>query len=194
MSADQKNPLWPLIQDDARPSWAPDILRMGYAIVWKREDLIPLLIKLGVRNPEKARAEKGGIQYRKGKQRLFYFDDVWVASVEPRFRPMYLPPMEEKKPKEWWASATTRTPPPASSWLAVGGVTVADGTQRLADVVARLLKTPTGYPRTMPGVEMDPVLTEVANMTTAPAQAGGADLSNNQSSSPQMSKGIERFK
>lgn len=167
MKKDKENPLWDKIQDDARPAWAPDFLRMGYAIMWKRDSLVDLLIKLGIRNPEIAKEERGGLQRMKGNSRVLYFDDVWVVAIQPRFRPFYAPSMK-LAPREWWMEAQTRTPPKIASYIAPGESEVMNGSQRLADVVASILKTPNGYPRTLPGVDMDPVLREVTNMAAPP--------------------------
>lgn len=167
MKKDKENPLWEKIQDDARPAWAPDFLRMGFSIMFKRDDLIDILLKLGIRNPETAKDKNGGLPRMKGKKRCLYFDDVYVVAVNPKFRPMYAPVMK-KSVTDWWLAAQTRTPPKMAAYIAPGEATVMNGAQRLADVVASILKTPGGYPRRLPGVDDKPILEEIANLISVP--------------------------
>lgn len=190
MKKDKANPLWDKIQDDARPAWAPDLLRHGFAVLWSRECLIDLLLKLGIKNPEKARKETGGLQHQKGNQRILYFDDVWVVQVKPTHRPLYAPPMKAK-PEEWWRLAQTTTPPLISAYLAPGGAKVEVGAQRLADVVASIMGSANGYVRKTPGVDMDPVLEEVAGLIRGPKAFDNEQ--NKTDSSRSSDQGMQRF-
>ena len=194
MKKDRENPLWEKIQDDARPTWAPDFLRMGFSIMFKRDDLVDILLKLGIRNPETSKEKDGGLLRMKGKSRCLYFDDVYVVAVEPQFRPMYAPLMS-KPVRDWWMAATTRTPPKRAAYIAPGAATVMNGAQRLADVVASILKTPGGYPRRMPGVNMNPVLEEITNLIVVPEEDmnPGVNPASGGSGAPSRSGGIRRY-
>jgi hypothetical protein len=152
--ADKNNPLWTKIQDGVRPAWAPDILRMGYAVVFSREGFPKMAIKLGLRNPAKLKQEKGGISHvTPDGKRILNFDDVWVVGAEPERRPFPMPPLHLTD-EEWWLS-TSEKPDLTSAFMAPGGVKVMLGAQRLADVVAEMLRTPHGRPRPLP-YEDDP--------------------------------------
>jgi hypothetical protein len=141
LERDKKNPLWDKIQDEARPAWAPDFLRLGYAVVFKREGLPKLAAKLGIKNP--LTMDKDERQSSQG--RVLTFDDVLVIGVVPHMSPMYMPDVK-LSPEEWWLASkdSRRTTAP---YISPGGVTVATGAQRMADVVVQLLRSPEGYPR-----------------------------------------------
>lgn len=145
----QENVLWEMIQDDNRPAWAPDLLRLGYAVVFKREGLPKLAVKLGIRNPAKVTVE----ERRRSRDRILTFNDVWVMGVVPHRMPFYFPD-KDLEPEEWWLATREAN----SSWapyLAPQGATVATGAQRLSDVVIQMLRTPQGFPRKVPGQEDD---------------------------------------
>ena len=143
---DSENPLWDKIQDGARPAWAPDFLRLGYAVLFKREGLPKLAAKLGLKNPKNA---ESGTSSRSG--RVLTFDDVWVIGVVPHRSPMYFPD-KDLDVENWWLS-TKESKGLTSPYLAAGGATVATGAQRLADVVISLLRQPNGFPRIVPTIE-----------------------------------------
>lgn len=144
---DKKNVLWDKIQDGARPAWAPDFLRLGYAVCFKREGLPKLAVKLGIRNPATVTNE----DRRRSRARILTFDDVMVMGCVPHMNPMYFPD-KDLDVEEWWL-ATKENRGIASPYLAPKGVTVATGAQRLADVVIQMLRTPNGYPRGEPQME-----------------------------------------
>lgn len=151
LARDKKNPLWDKIQDDARPAWAPDLLRLGYAIVFRREGIPKLAVKLGLKNP--LTLDKSAQGNRKG--RVLTFDDVLVIGVVPHMSPMYLPDVR-LKPEEWWLS-TKEKKSVNSPYIVPKGVTVATGAQRMADVVVQILRSPEGYPRIVhDSIEEDP--------------------------------------
>lgn len=136
---DKKNPLWPVIQDGIRPAWAADVLRLGYALVFKREGLVKLLLKLKVSSEAK----------QLGRKRALTFDDVWVVEAQPKYQPFYHPPASTTNTEHWW-NETQSAPPVWSPFVAPGGVTVTVGAQRLSDVVRQIFSTPEGYPRMNP--------------------------------------------
>jgi len=144
---DLDNPLWEKIQDEARPAWAPDLLRLGYTVVFKREGLPKLAAKLGIKNPRNVTKE----EHQKARDRILTFDDVWVIGVVPHRMPMYFPD-KDLKPEDWWL-ATKESKSITSPYLAPGGATVATGAQRLADVVISMLRQPNGFPRIVPTIE-----------------------------------------
>ena len=146
---DTKNPLWPIFQDDARPSWAPDFLGLGYSVVFKREGLPKMAVKLGIRNPDNLKKE-GKTPTSDGKRTLT-FDDVWVVGVTPTYRPIGMP-STSMKPEEWWLK-TSQVSGLASPYISPGGAQVVVGAQRLSDVVASMMHTPEGFPRQIPGLE-----------------------------------------
>jgi len=149
LAADMKNPFWAKFQDDARPAWAPDFLRLGYAVVFKREGLPKLAVKLGIRNPAKMKAEgKDPKAPGPNGKRVLTFDDVYVVGVVPGRRPMYCPDVK-LRPEPWWL-ATNSSSSHTAPYLAPGGVTVAVGAERLADLVVQMLRSPEGYPRPLP--------------------------------------------
>ncbi len=150
---DKENPLWDKVQDGVRPAWAPDILRMGYCVVFKREDLPRLALKLGIKNPEKLKKENGGKPKATGGARVLTFDDVWAVAVEPERRPMLMPILTLND-EEWWL-ATGDAPKAGSAFMAPGGAVVRDGAHRMADIVSVMLSTPHGRPRPLP-TETDP--------------------------------------
>lgn len=149
LAEDKKNPLWDKIQDDNRPAWAPDLLRMGYAVVFKREGLPKLAIQLGITSPEKLKKE--GQQTGNSKARVLSFDDVWVVGVVPYNMPFVMP-KTSLTPAEWW-SLTREGAPVAAPYIAPGGGDIVVGAQRLSDVVRSMLSSPQGYPRPIPGLE-----------------------------------------
>lgn len=144
LKRDKESPLWDKIQDEARPAWAPDFLRLGYAVVFKREGLPKLAVRLGLKNPQMM--EKG--EPAKKGERVLTFDDVLVIGVVPHMAPMYMPDVR-LSPEEWWLS-TKEAGSVTSPYLAPGGVTVATGAQRMADVVVQILRSTENYPRTLP--------------------------------------------
>ena len=142
---DKKNFLWDKVQDDVRPAWAPDFLRLGYTVVFKREGIPKLAAKLGLKNP--ANVAKDG----KSGKRVLTFDDVWVIGVVPHRQPVYCPD-KDLSPENWWL-ATNESRSITSPYLAPGGATVSSGAQRMADVVIQMLRQPNGFPRIVPGME-----------------------------------------
>ncbi len=152
--ADKKNPFWAKFQDEARPAWAPDFLRLGYVIVFRREGLPKLAVKLGIKNPAKLKKEgEDPNQPGPGGKRVLTFDDVYAVGVVPTKMPMYCPDVK-LKPEEWWL-ATKSSGSITAPYLSPGGATIAVGGARLADLVVQMLRTPNGYPRPLP-VEEDP--------------------------------------
>lgn len=145
---DKDNPLWSKVQDGVRPAWAPDILRLGYCVLFKRDDLPRMAVKLGLKNPKKLKEKHGGLPKQSGGKRILTFDDVWAVSVEPEKRPMYMP-MLSLKDEEWWL-ATSEQPKAGSAFLAPGGAWVRDGAHRMADIVSVMLSTAYGRPRPLP--------------------------------------------
>ncbi len=143
--ADRENLLWPKIQDGVRPAWSPDILRMGYAVVFNRGALVKLALKLGIKNPKKMKQEKGGVSHQNGSNRVLTFDDVWIVGADPSRRPFPMPPLNVVE-EDWWLM-TAQEPEITSPFLAPAGVSVVQGPQRLADVVSEMLSTAHGYPR-----------------------------------------------
>lgn len=137
---DKESPLWDKIQDEARPAWAPDLLRLGYAVIFKRDGLPKLAVRLGIKNPLTMDENAP-----RGRERVLTFDDVLVIGVVPHRMPMYMPDVK-LKPEEWWLS-TKESQSITAPYLAPGGCTVATGAQRMADVVIQILRTPEGYPR-----------------------------------------------
>ena len=149
LAADKKSPFWLKFQDDARPTWAPDFLRLGYAIVFRREGLPKLAVKLDIKNPAKLKKDgKDPNQPGPNGKRILTFDDVYAIGVIPSKMPMYCPDVK-LKPEAWWLD-TKSSGTPTSPYLAPGGATVAVGAQRLADIVVQMLRTPNGYPRPLP--------------------------------------------
>lgn len=144
VARDKKNPLWDKIQDGVRPAWAPDFLRLGYAVIFKREGLPKLAVKLGIKSPENAKKVKS-------RKRVLTFDDVMVAACLPGMRPVYMPSLT-LQPEAWWLGMKDQ-PRVTSPYLAPGGVQVVNGEQRLADVVASILRSAHGYPRQQPEQE-----------------------------------------
>jgi hypothetical protein len=154
LSLDKKNPFWPKFQDEARPAWAPDFMRLGYVIVFRREGLPKLAVKLGLKNPAKLKKEgKDPNKPGPGGKRILTFDDVYAVGVVPSKMPMYCPDVK-LRPEDWWLN-TKSSGTPTSPYLAPGGATIAVGAERLADLVVQILRTPNGYPRPLP-VEEDP--------------------------------------
>jgi hypothetical protein len=151
---DKENGLWSKIQDGIRPAWSPDLLRLGYTVVFARDALPKLAAQLQIKNPVKLKQEKGGIPPSMGGKRVLTFDDVWVVGVEPERSPFYMPPLD-KDDEDWWL-ATRDMPKVTSPFIAPGGAKVMLGMQRMADVVAEMMATPSGYPRTQPPTENDP--------------------------------------
>lgn len=149
LETDKKSPLWDKIQDDNRPAWAPDLLRMGYAVVFKRESLPKLAVQLRVTDPKKI--QQRGPETGRSGARVLTFDDVWIVGVIPYNMPFVMP-NTSLEPAEWW-SLTRDSAPPASPYLAPGGGDIVVGAQRLSDVVRGILSTPEGYPRPIPGLE-----------------------------------------
>lgn len=146
---DEENPFWPLFQDNVRPAWAPDFLRLGYVVVFRRDALPKLAVKLGIRNPVKLKKEDVDPNTDgRSDKRILTFDDVFVIGVVPSRMPMFCPDVK-LKPEEWWL-ATKDGPKPTSPFLSPGGATVVVGAERLADVVVQILRTPNGYPRPLP--------------------------------------------
>lgn len=144
---DKKNVLWDKIQDEARPAWAPDLLRLGYAVVFKREGLPKLAARLGLRNPANVTKE----EKERSKKRILTFDDVWAVGVVPHKMPMYFPD-KDLDTENWWLSV--REPGKATSpYIAPAGVTVATGAKRLADITVEMLRQPSGFPRIVPTLE-----------------------------------------
>lgn len=146
---DMKNPLWKIIQDEARPAWAPDLYRLGYAVVFKREGLPKIAVSLGIRNPDNLKKE--GKTANSSDKRTLTFDDVWVVGVNPTYMPMGMP-STEMRPEDWWLT-TSQVSGIASPYITPGGAEVVVGAQRLSDVVASMLHTAEGYPRTVPGLQ-----------------------------------------
>jgi hypothetical protein len=161
LNRDKKSPLWDKIQDGDRPAWAPDILRLGYAIVFRRDGLPKLAVKLGIQDPAKMKTQGKGT----GKQRALSFDDVWVVGLNPSYTPFVMP-STNMKAEEWW-SKTKDTAPLASPYVAPGGGEIVVGAQRLSDVVRSMLSTPSGYPRPVPGLEQSELdsLAQLVNPT-----------------------------
>lgn len=149
LQEDKKSPLWDKIQDDNRPSWAPDLLRLGYAIVFKREGLPKLALRLGITDPKKLKTE--GPQNGRRGHRVLTFDDVWVVGVSPYNQPFVMP-NTNAQPGEWWSRTRDKGSVDAP-WIAPGGGQIVVGAQRLSDVVRSIFSTPEGYPRAMPGLE-----------------------------------------
>ena len=154
---DEQDPLWDKIQDEARPAWAPDFLRKGYAVVFKREGLPKLAVKLGIRNPQGLTKE----EIERARQRILTFDDVWVAGCVPHYNPIYFPD-KDLSVEDWWL-ATKEGGTATSPYLAPGGVTVAVGPQRLSDVVISMLRTPEGFPRPITDVNEEDDMSEFIN-------------------------------
>jgi len=151
---DKENVLWTRIQDDVRPAWSPDILRMGFAVLFKREGLPKLAVKMGLRNPEKMKKEKGGVSHTAPNgNRVLTFDDVWVVAAEPVHRPFFMPSYKLTD-EQWWLEAA-QLGQLTDPYIAPGGADVMVGAQRMADVVSQMLATPEGYPRNVPS-EMEP--------------------------------------
>lgn len=146
VTRDKKNPLWEKFQDGVRPAWAPDFLRLGYAVIFKREGLPKLAVKLGIKSPENAKKSKS-------RKRVLTFDDVMVVACLPGLRPLYMPSLT-LAPEAWWLG-TKEAPRVTSPYLAPGGVQVVAGEQRLADVVASMLRSAHGYPRQQPQQALD---------------------------------------
>lgn len=149
LDQDKKSPLWDKIQDENRPSWAPDLLRMGYAVVFKREGLPKLAIQLNITDPKKL--QRNGLETGRSKQRVLTFDDVWVVGVVPYNMPFVMP-KTSLTPAEWWSS-TKEAAAVDSPFIAPGGGDIVVGAQRLSDVVRSIFSTPNGYPRPIPGLE-----------------------------------------
>lgn len=169
-SKDTENVLWEKIQDGARPAWAPDLLRLGYAVVFKREGLPKMAARLGIKNPVNVPLEK-----RRGKRRVLTFDDVMVMGVVPHMRPFYFPD-KDLSPEDWWLS--TREPHSLTSpYLAPKGCTIATGAKRMADVVIEMLRQPGSFPRSDPTRDGDEDYSEFLNPLTpllprSPAEVG----------------------
>ena len=140
------NTLWSRIQDGARPTWAPDILRMGYALVFRGESLPKMALKLDIKSEEQLQKNKSTF----GKK-ILTFDDVWVLALTPRYPPFYNPP-SSLTDENWWLS-TQESAPCIASFLAPGGGVVLTPPQRLVDVVRAQLGTTHGYPRPIPGLQ-----------------------------------------
>ena len=149
LQRDKKNPLWPKIQDDSRPAWAPDLLRLGYAIAFKREGLPALALRLGIQDPEKLKTQ--GFQVGNSKKRVLTFDDVWVVAINPSFTPFVMPDTSLDT-REWW-SQTRENAPKDAPYVVPGGGQIVVGAQRLSDVIRAMLSTPEGLPRPIPGLE-----------------------------------------
>jgi len=143
LKRDKETPLWDKIQDEARPAWAPDLLRLGYAILFKREGLPKLAVKLGIKNPLSMDGKN-----KNKRKRTLTFDDVYVIGVVPHMMPFYMPDVK-LKPEDWWLS-TKESKSVMAPYLAPKGCTVVTGAQRLADVVIQILRSPEGYPRDNP--------------------------------------------
>lgn len=158
---DKENPLFKLFQPEARPAWSPDFLTMGYAIVFKREGLPKLAVKLGIRNPENLKKE-AQTPTSTGK-RILTFDDAWVAGVTPLHHPLGMP-STKLPPEEWWLSVS-QVVGLASPYISAGGAQVVVGAQRLSDVVTSMLNTKEGFPRVVPGLDdvQPDALTEFRN-------------------------------
>ncbi len=148
LQEDKKNPMWDKIQDDNRPSWAPDLLRLGYAVAFKRDSLPKVALRLGITDPEKLKTE--GFQVGRSRQRVLTFDDVWVVGINPVYTPFVMP-NTSLKPHEWW-SQTKEGAPLGSPFIVPGGGDIVVGAQRLSDVVKSMLSTPEGMPRPIPGL------------------------------------------
>jgi hypothetical protein len=142
------NSLWPRIQDGVRPAWAPDLLRNGYALVFKVEALPKMALQLGIKSNEQAAKERTF-----GNRRVLTFDDVWTLPIDPRWPPFYNPCMQLTD-EDWWLS-TQDSAPALASYIAPGGGVVMDAPKRLVDVVRALMSTPQGYPRPIPGLQAD---------------------------------------
>lgn len=149
LQQEKKNPLWNKIQDDSRPSWAPDLLRLGYAVAFKREGMPLLALKLGIQNPENLKTR--GFEVGKSNKRVLTFDDVWVVAINPEFTPFVMP-STNLDPREWW-SQTREAAPRVAPYIVPGGGEIVVGAQRLSDVVKSMLSTPEGLPRPIPGLE-----------------------------------------
>lgn len=149
LQRDRKNPMWPIIQDENRPAWAPDLLRLGYAVVFRRDGLPKLAVRLGIQDPEKIKKQGRGIG--QSNQRVLTFDDVWVVAVNPNFTPFPMP-KTSLSPAVWW-SQTRESATLADPFIAPGGGQIVVGAQRLSDVVRSMLSSPEGYPRPIPGLE-----------------------------------------
>lgn len=148
------NSLWSRIQDGVRPAWAPDLLRLGYAIVFKRGSLVPIFIALDVQSPDKAKKKFG-------RKRTLTFEDVWVIQVNPQRRPFVCPP-SCLTDEEWWLSTKNRANT-LSAWVCPGGVVTMEGAKRLADLIREQMATPEGYPRHIPGLDNNVDYYEVLN-------------------------------
>ena len=157
---DKENPLWEKFQDGNRPAWAPDFKRLGYAIVFRREALPKLAVKLGIKRPENA-----------GPNELS-FDDVWAVGVVPQRNPMYMPAIDLDT-ENWWLSTQERGSA-LSPMIVPGGVTVATGGKRLSDIVVEILRTPENYPRNLPLEENDEY-SEFTNPLVPILPRGGID-------------------
>jgi hypothetical protein len=146
---DKQNVLWDKIQDGVRPAWAPDLMRLGYSVVFKREGLPKLAVKLGIKNPVNVTKE----DRRRSRNRTLTFDDVLVMGCVPHMKPMYFPD-KDLDAEEWWL-ATKESRRVTSPYLAPRGCTVATGAQRLADVVIQMLRSPSDFPRYVPTMDDD---------------------------------------
>lgn len=149
LEKDKSNALWDKIQDENRPSWAPDLLRMGYAIAFKRDGLPKLAVRLGITDPKKV--QQRGPETGKFNQRVLTFDDVWLVGIQPYNTPFVMP-NTSLRPQEWW-SQTREGAPSAAPFIVPGGGDIVVGAQRLSDVVRAILATPEGYRRPIPGLE-----------------------------------------
>lgn len=199
---DSENPLWPKIQDGVRPAWSPDILRLGYTVMWKREGLPKLAVRLGIKNPKKLKEAKGGLPTKSGNgKRVLTFDDAFVVGVQPEKSPFYMPPLSLND-EDWWLESRAM-PKVTSPYIAPGGATVVTGMQRLADVVAAMLSTPSGYPRSEPPSVNDPAdmssfdefdntLQKVKDLPQADEPQQKVDLQN--PVSPSTGGGIDLFR
>jgi hypothetical protein len=140
----ETNSFWDKIQDGSRPAWAPDLLRMGYCLVFKRDSMPRMVLSLDIKSPEEAAKQRG-------RKRALSYDDVWVVGVEPKYQPFYNPPAELPA-EDWWLE----TPNPGStlsSYVAPGGATVVEPAQRMVDLMLKMFNTPNGYPRPVPNTQ-----------------------------------------
>lgn len=140
--ADKDNPLWDMIQEETRPIWAPDLLTLGYAVVFNRDMLPKLAAQMNLRNPDKHKKKDGGLKIREGKKRIYYFDDLWVVGVRLNGRPIPYPKAKDKKPEDWWYDVRRYQSNFVGPYLSPGGVEVTTGIERMVDVVMSVMRSP----------------------------------------------------
>lgn len=177
--------LWDRIQDDARPVWAPDFLRAGLCVAFPRRMLPRVAVAMGIKNPALMKKETGGTGPTQGGKRVLTFDDVWVAPVvveSSQATPVFI--SKDMENPEWWATVKSLPPSANLPVLVPGGVVMAGGTRRLADVVVEMLREPNGrvlYAPTADKNTWDEFLPQAPEPTQAPeaVPAGGAMVGEN---------------